>query len=233
MKNERDTIQAVRGFTLIELLVVVAIIAVLVSILLPALSRARGSARGISCQARLKQIGLALRFYQEDYLGHYPYCFSAYWGWSGRDDNCWSWVLYSNSDLHQKEIYRCPSDDIKRKGSFTFAGPRSYIGTSRRVPYGYFGAFSALGYGEKIPYKVTRCNNPSGSVCVMDGGASPYADIRTLNASGFGISSSNYPLAVVLLPYWHVGRNNFLFLDGHVEAKRVDEMSYTMFTTEQ
>ncbi len=222
-----------KSFTLIELLVVVAIIAVLISILLPSLSLARERAKGVVCQSRLQQIGLALRFYQEDYLGHYPYCFSAYWGWSGRDDHCWSWVLYSNSELHHKEIYRCPNDNIKRKSSFVYEGPRSYIGTSRRVPWGYFGAFSALGYGEREPYKVTKCEDPSGTICVMDGGASPYADIHTLNASGFGISSSNYPLRVVLLPYWHVGRNNFLFLDGHVDGRRVDEMSYKMFTTEQ
>jgi prepilin-type processing-associated H-X9-DG protein/prepilin-type N-terminal cleavage/methylation domain-containing protein len=55
------------GFTLIELLVVVAIIAVLVALLLPALSAAREHARAVQCTANLKQVGLAVNFYADDY----------------------------------------------------------------------------------------------------------------------------------------------------------------------
>ena len=61
-------------FTLIELLVVVAIIAVLIAVLLPALNQAREKARQTSCMSNLKQIGLILTMYTNDYDDWLPQC---------------------------------------------------------------------------------------------------------------------------------------------------------------
>ncbi len=61
-----------QGFTLIELLVVIAIIAILASILFPVFARARENARRASCMSNLKQIGLGVMMYVQDYDEKYP-----------------------------------------------------------------------------------------------------------------------------------------------------------------
>jgi prepilin-type processing-associated H-X9-DG protein/prepilin-type N-terminal cleavage/methylation domain-containing protein len=55
------------AFTLVELLVVVAIIAILASLLLPALSRGTMAARATECRGNLRDVGLGLRFYADEF----------------------------------------------------------------------------------------------------------------------------------------------------------------------
>ena len=61
-----------KGFTLIELLVVVAIIALLAAILFPAFARARESARRSACLSNMKQIGMGLIQYAQDFDERLP-----------------------------------------------------------------------------------------------------------------------------------------------------------------
>jgi type II secretory pathway pseudopilin PulG len=61
------------AFTLIELLVIISIIALLAAILFPVFGRARENARRSSCQSNMKQIGLGLAQYVQDYDALYLY----------------------------------------------------------------------------------------------------------------------------------------------------------------
>ena len=62
-----------RAFTLVELLVVISIIALMLAILMPSLAKARRLAKNVICQSNLRQIGLGVTAYVNEYKGAIPY----------------------------------------------------------------------------------------------------------------------------------------------------------------
>ena len=103
-----------KAFTLIELLVVIAIIAILAAILFPVFARARENARRSSCQSNLKQIGLGVMQYTQDYDERYPFAYSDDTSFAGKPfysttygGPFWQGIIFPY--VKSQQIYVCPS----------------------------------------------------------------------------------------------------------------------------
>jgi prepilin-type N-terminal cleavage/methylation domain-containing protein/prepilin-type processing-associated H-X9-DG protein len=118
------------GFTLIELLVVIAIIAILAAILFPVFARAREQARRSVCVSNMKQIGLSMGMYLQDYDLTFPPGGPKSWE-AGKN----LLVVQLNPYTKNDQIFRCPSDrgwDRHKPSVFASFGS-SYTDSLRNV----------------------------------------------------------------------------------------------------
>ncbi len=189
-----------RGFTLIELLVVIAIIAILAAILFPVFARAREKARQSSCLSNIKQIGLAVMSYCQDYDEMYPYYnqYGAYW--PGR------LVPY----IKNTQIFACPSRPA-----------RNWNGdpTSATCPYGW--NCSGNGYDH---ITLSQAEIPSETIVFAESynvhkynylyGAT-YVGAEFTQRSNDNVAGSDAP---------HNGGENCGFGDGHAKWISTQEL---------
>jgi prepilin-type N-terminal cleavage/methylation domain-containing protein/prepilin-type processing-associated H-X9-DG protein len=139
-----------RAFTLIELLVVIAIIAILAAILFPVFAQAREKARTITCLSNLKQLGLGVLMYTQDYDETFPQ--AAFWdtGRSYSESYLWTSQRCIQPYLKNRGIYACPSDSAKASHDAAYYGmnadrvPAGISVMANAISPGYSGALFGI-----------------------------------------------------------------------------------------
>jgi prepilin-type N-terminal cleavage/methylation domain-containing protein/prepilin-type processing-associated H-X9-DG protein len=218
-----------RAFTLIELLVVIAIIAILAAILFPVFARARERAKATTCLSNMKQLGLACMQYTEDYDGVYPMNRMPVTG------GLWTWKRAVFPYVKSYEAYKCPSVleynpvnwETGAKGDESNSLPQfrndksQWIATS----YGYSGGFffeTGAG-GAARPRTLSEVKDPANTMYILNTRLA-YPDLGPWMMSSYcdlkGNQSSNRKYGPFVT---HFGRINFIFADGHVQAKKLIE----------
>ena len=211
------------GFTLIELLVVIAIIAILASILFPVFARARENARRASCQSNLKQIGLGILMYVQDYDETYPLLwygsgnpsviqtesgtpgmvFKVGDGGYGEEYNYITYMDMIHPYVKNVQLFRCPSStDAERYPDYMLNG-------------GYGGAYKSY-YGKANGVTaLAEISSPSTSVMLWETGKESNG-VSYEARYGFRGAATN-------IPRWrlsheqHLEGMNMTFGDGHVK----------------
>lgn len=185
------------AFTLIELLVVIAIIAILAAILFPVFAKAREKARQSSCASNLKQIGLAVMQYVQDYDEAMPPR-----GDYGTPTVNVSWRQRVQPYARSVQIFECPSNPSKN--------------TVADIAFGSIPAIKmSYAINERMSAQSQAAfNAPAEKIMVAEMKSQPFTD--------FG-SSWWYD---AMPGYWvygfagHSGMANYLFGDGHVKAMK-------------
>lgn len=228
-----------KAFTLIELLVVIAIIAILAAILFPAFARARENARRTSCTSNLKQIGLGMMQYLQDYDQLYPAAglgvmepsggtatpialpAATYTTYVSAVGYQYTWMDYIFPYVKSVQLFRCPS--IK--------------GGASQNSYGYNSAFGIRGtqanYGIAGFTRIheARITRPSEAVMVMDfhdqGG--PVAGAGQSLYWAAGLDAATYPKHQdAVTP--HMDGAVIAYADGH--AKWIPRGKYVSTATD-
>lgn len=220
-----------KGFTLIELLVVIAIIALLAAILFPVFARARENARKTSCMNNLKQIGLGLAQYTQDYDE------LLIRAWGGVNNNGYSdpgpggrykWMDMIFPYVKSTQIFTCPSASSSNR----FFVPQAQLTASRNDAFGTY-AINSTYYNESIVRSpagvfgtaLSDIEDHAGTVWVSDG--SGYFEIAWPTITGHPTITAGNPRVLGQIVERHLGTANSVFVDGHAKSMSLDSMTKT------
>ena len=193
-----------RGFTLIELLVVIAIIAILAAILFPVFARAREKARQTSCLSNLKQVGLAVMMYCDDYDERYPGSVMTY---PGHYNQYTYWQELVQPYMKNWQMLVCPSGEAPQ----TVTSQQ----TGEEIPYviwgGGYGINQHFGYRTESTRGITKSTlkNPSQIVYAVDNTMYTTMPFWWTYGSGYYFLAARHNEGV-----------NITFADGHAKWLR-------------
>jgi len=190
--NKRQ-VTARKGFTLIELLVVIAIIAILAAILFPVFARARENARRSSCQSNLKQIGLGLMQYAQDYDDSVV---PVIWPNGANGPGQWSQLIQPY--IKSTQLFQCPSNPSN-------GSRKADAGVYAGVEYPRINR--SYGHNRPQPNSLSQVQAPATRIQVSEDLAE--WDLEPADTSGF--RSRHFA--------GHLGTANYLYYDGHVKAQ--------------
>ena len=177
------------AFTLIELLVVIAIIAILAAILFPVFAQAREKARQTTCISNLKQLGLGIMQYTQDYDETYP--ISSYFGTTNPPSTSlaaslpwlsWAGIIYPY--VKSAQVFQCPDAPANLGTTLgTWVDAYSPNGFPVSYAYNYSMGGSATGNGTTIPTikALAVVQSPANLVMIVESGADPTGTSKTTN----------------------------------------------------
>ena len=224
------------GFTLIELLVVIAIIAILAAILFPVFAQAREKARQASSSSNVRQLGLAINMYKQDYDERFPFG-----GWLPAGNGSGEWQNTVAPYVRNKGVYYCPSSTDDNEDP---RNPQAWAWNRNPVSYLYN---NMLGR-DRNPRKDSAVNEPATCWMVLDG----HSDWGCPGNSCVGVDWMGRPNTVWLMEdttfgsagslvtgwlswqgfTWglprHNGGGNVCYVDGHVKWVKLTPSSTSL-----
>jgi len=215
-----------QGFTLIELLVVISIISLLAAILFPVFARARENARRTSCMSNLKQIGLAMMQYTQDYDEHLPSAVASfptaqpYPSLPSSSGSTWLWWTIIYPYIKNTQVFVCPSS-----GATWLGGYYPYKGTYGNwyAPYGYNNFLKTSSGGlslAAIPQVATTPFIADSTYYLIgpDRKCVSSSSLENTTCTSFGATdNTDPPLAR------HLDTFNMCFVDGHAKSGKISQ----------